>query len=117
MNSNQFTATSAVFSQLKAAETARDASVRSDSELITTMIEARQHAKLRFGEGQVALEHATRSLVAGVEARGHLVRTHERLARLATARRFDWTALGDEGDTEPDFMPNTGQGAAKVVTA
>ena len=99
MNDKQRTATAAVIHHLNLSEAAKDRSLRADAELLLTMLDARRQAALHYGDGQSALEHLGRSMAAGIEARGHIVRSHARLAQLGGERRFDWTGMGDESET------------------
>lgn len=117
MNSKELSATMAVFADLRSAERARNNEIRCGATLIATMVEASEHAELRFDEGQDALEHAHRALTSSIEGRRHTVLAHGGLARLAGRRGFDWRMAGDNGATLPpaDTEPARGTVSSEVT--
>jgi hypothetical protein len=89
--------------RLYAAESAIDAALIHTARLAAYLPEARAGAYLSAVTGQKAFEDTAQSVVALSEARGHIVRTHGRLAALARSLGLDALAVGpvDKPEDEP----------------
>lgn len=89
--------------RLYAAETAIDAALIETARLAAYLPEARAEAYLSAVTGQKTFEDTAQSVVSLAEARGHIVRTHGRLAILARKLGLDALAVGpvDKPEDEP----------------
>ncbi|MDZ4110141.1 MAG: hypothetical protein U1E18_11155 [Brevundimonas sp.] len=95
--------------RLYAAESAIDAALIQTARLAAYLPEARAEAYLSAVTGQKAFEDTAQSVLALSEARGHIVRTHGRLAALARALGLDALAVGpvDKPEDEPPIGGGT----------
>jgi len=100
--------------RLFAAESAIDAALIQTARLAAYLPEARAGAYLSAVTGQKAFEDTAQSVLALSEARGHIVRTHGRLAALARSLGLDVLAVGpvDKPEDEP---PIGGGGTSGLI--
>lgn len=85
---------SALADRLYAAEAALDTALAETAALTAMMPRARTQAHMPVGAGHPAVEAVAAAVAALSEARGHLARTHGRLADLALALGLDDLAAG-----------------------
>ena len=100
--------------RLYAAEAAIDAALIETARLAAYLPEARSEAYLSAITGQKAFEETAQSVVALSQARGHIVKTHERLAALARALGLDPLAVGPVD--KPGDEPPIGGGVTGVIS-
>jgi len=95
--------------RLYEAEAAIDAALIQTARLAAYLPEARAQAYLSAVTGQKAFEDTAQSVVALSQARGHIVRTHGRLAALARRMGLDALAVGpvDKPEDEPPIGGET----------
>jgi hypothetical protein len=100
--------------RLYAAESAIDAALIQTARLAAYLPEARAQAYLSAVTGQRAFEDTAQSVVALSEARGHIVRTHNRLSALARKLGLDALAVGPVD--KPDDGPPIGGETPGVIS-
>ena len=100
--------------RLYAAESAIDAALIQTARLAAYLPEARAEAYLSAVTGQKAFEDTAQSVLALSQARGHIVRTHGRLAALARALGLDVQAVGPVD--KPEDEPPIGGGNTGVIS-
>jgi len=101
--------------RLYAAESAIDAALIHTARLAAYLPEARAEAYLSAVTGQKAFEDTAQSVLALSEARGHIVRTHGRLAALARALGLDALAVGPVD--KPEDEPPIGGGVTGAISS
>lgn len=101
--------------RLYAAESAIDAALVHTARLAAYLPEARAQAYLSAVTGQKAFEDTAQSVLALSEARGHIVRTHGRLAALARSLGLDTLAVGPID--KPEDEPPIGGGVTGAISA
>ncbi|MBB5661468.1 hypothetical protein [Brevundimonas halotolerans] len=101
--------------RLYAAESAIDAALIHTARLAAYLPEARAEAYLSAVTGQKAFEDTAQSVVALSEARGHIVRTHGRLAALARSLGLEALAVGPVD--KPEDEPPIGGGVTGTISS